>query len=112
MITAVQAAEISNTNAEAIERELDQKSEFWKIIKETLDTTMHSGARKVSIPIMYGRDLKDIYAVLRYNGYKLGFTRWNLDIYHPDGGKLYELNFDALMDKNETCFKYFLEVSW
>lgn len=112
MITAVQAAEISNTNAEAIERELDQKSEFWKIIKETLDTTMHSGARKVSIPIMYGRDLKDIYAVLRYNGYKLGFTRWNLDIYHPDGGTLAELNFDVLMDKNETCFKYFLVVSW
>ena len=34
MITATQAVEISNTNADQIEKDLDQKSVFWKKVKD------------------------------------------------------------------------------
>ena len=36
MITATQAVEISNTNADQIEKDLDQKSVFWKKVKDRL----------------------------------------------------------------------------
>lgn len=76
MITAIQAVEISNTNADQIEKDLDQKSEFWKKVKDELDKAMHNGKREVSIVIEPSNDLENIYTVLRYNGYKLKFFRW------------------------------------
>jgi hypothetical protein len=75
MITATQAVEISNTNADQIERVLDQKSEFWKKVKKELDEAMHHGKREVSIVLEPSNDLANIYTVLRYNGYKLKFFR-------------------------------------
>jgi hypothetical protein len=75
MITATQAVEISNTNADQIERDLDKKSEFWKKVKDELDEAMHHGKREVSIVLEPTNDLENIYTVLRYNGYKLKFFR-------------------------------------
>ena len=76
MITAIQAIEISNTNADQIEKDLDQKSEFWKKVLHQLDYAMHHGKREVSIVLEPSNDLANIYTVLRYNGYKLKFFRY------------------------------------
>lgn len=76
MITATQAVEISNTNADQIEKDLDQKSEFWKQVLHELDEAMHHGKREVSIALEPSKDLANIYTVLRYNGYKLKFFRY------------------------------------
>ena len=76
MITAIQAIEISNTNANQIEKDLDQKSEFWKKVLHELDEAMHNGKREVSIVLEPSNDLANIYTVLRYNGYKLKFFRY------------------------------------
>ena len=76
MITATQAVEISNTNADQIEKDLDQKSEYWKKVLHQLDDAMHHGKREVSIVLEPSNDLANIYTVLRYNGYKLKFFRY------------------------------------
>lgn len=75
MITATQAVEISNTNADQIEKDLDKKSELWKKVKNELDEAMHHGKREATIVLEPSNDLANIYTVLRYNGYKLKFFR-------------------------------------
>ena len=102
MITATQAVEISNTNADQIERVLDQKSEFWKKVKNELDEAMHHGKREVSIVIEPSNDLANIYTVLRYNGYKLKFFRYIQGDY-TDPGRLEPVQSDVLINP-ETCY--------
>ncbi len=102
MITATQAVEISNTNADQIERDLDQKSEFWKKVKDELDYAMHHGKREVSIVIEPSNDLENIYTVLRYNGYKLKFFRYIQGNY-MNQGSFESLQGDVLLDP-ETCY--------
>ena len=67
MITATQAVEISNTNADQIEKDLDKKSEFWKKVKNELDDAMHNGKREATIVLEPSNDLANIYTVLRYH---------------------------------------------
>lgn len=97
MITATQAVEISNTNADQIEKDLDQKSEFWKKVKDELDKAMHNGKREVSIVIEPSKDLENIYTVLRYNGYKLKFFRNILGDY-MNPGRLEPLQGDVILN--------------
>lgn len=127
MITATQAVEISNTNADQIEKDLDQKSEFWKKVKDELDKAMHNGKREVSIVIEPSKDLENIYTVLRYNGYKLKFFRNILGDY-MNQGRLEPLQGDVILnpdnyytnpndyDTNEGKLLYLsefsVEVSW
>ena len=124
MITATQAVEISNTNADQIEKDLDQKSEFWKKVKQELDDAMHHGKREVSIVLEPSNDLANIYTVLRYNGYKLVFKRFTPDLFGNTGGTLEILPGDVYLNPNDYgntesgTGKYFfdgrftLEVSW
>lgn len=113
MITAIQAVEISNTNAEQIERALDQKSEFWKKVLHLLDEAMHHGKREVSIVLEPSNDLMNIYTVLRYNGYKLKFFRYiQGDYMNP--GHLEPLQGDVLLNP-DPCYTnndFSVEVSW
>ena len=102
MITATQAVEISNTNADQIERVLDQKSEFWKKVKNELDDAMHHGKREVSIVIEPSNDLANIYTVLRYNGYKLKFFKTIFGNY-MNPGTIEPVQGDVLLDP-ETCY--------
>lgn len=127
MITATQAVEISNTNADQIEKDLDQKSEFWKKVKDELDKAMHNGKREVSIVIEPSKDLENIYTVLRYNGYKLKFFRNILGDY-MNPGRLEPLQGDVILnpdnyytnpndyDTNDGKLLYLsefsVEVSW
>lgn len=127
MITATQAVEISNTNADQIEKDLDQKSEFWKKVTHELDEAMHHGKREVSIELEPTNDLENIYTVLRYNGYKLKFFRYiRGDYMNP--GSFEPLQGDVLLnpdnyytnpndyDINEGKLLYLgdfsVEVSW
>lgn len=97
MITATQAVEISNTNADQIEKDLDQKSEFWKKVLHQLDDAMHHGKREVSIVLEPSHDLANIYTVLRYNGYKLKFFRYiQGDYLNP--GSLEPVQGDVLLN--------------
>ena len=102
MITATQAVEISNTNADQIERVLDQKSEFWKKVKNELDEAMHHGKREATIVLEPTNDLANIYTVLRYNGYKLKFFRYIMGDY-MNPGKLEPVQGDVLLNP-ETCY--------
>ena len=127
MITAIQAIEISNTNADQIEKDLDQKSEFWKKVKDELDKAMHNGKREVSIMIEPSKDLENIYTVLRYNGYKLKIFRWFPGDYMNQGNTspvqgdviLNPDNFYTNPDDYETNQgklyypgDFYIEVSW
>lgn len=122
MITATQAVEISNTNADQIEKDLDKKSEFWKKVKHELDEAMHHGKREATIVLEPSNDLANIYTVLRYNGYKLKFTQYTIgDYMNPSTlvtlpGDVY-LNHDYGNTESGTGESFFddrfrLEVSW
>ena len=102
MITATQAVEISNTNADQIERVLDQKSEFWKKVLRLLDEAMHHGKREVSIVIEPSNDLANIYTVLRYNGYKLKFFRYIQGNY-MNPGSIEPVQGDVIINP-DTCY--------
>lgn len=118
MITATQAVEISNTNADQIEKVLDQKSEFWKKVKNELDKAMHNGKRVASILLEPSDDLENIYTVLRYNGYKLTFSRlFHGDYMHP--GTIETIQADVILKPNDFVGNdlyypgdLFVEVSW
>ena len=100
MITATQAVEISNTNADQIERDLDQKSEYWKKVLHILDEAMHHGKREVTIVLEPSNDLANIYTVLRYNGYKLKFFRYVQGDYLYQGS-LEPVQGDVLLNPND-----------
>ena len=125
MITATQAVEISNTNADQIEKDLDQKSEFWKQVLHLLDEAMHHGKREVSIVLEPSNDLANIYTVLRYNGYKLKFFRYIQGNY-MNPGTIEPLPGDVILnpdnyytnsneyDENKLYYSkdFSVEVSW
>ena len=115
MISARQAVVISTTNAAQIESDLDKNSSFWQTINEALVLAMHKGQRKAIIPIVPCKELADIYTVLRYNGYKLEFTLWIVDVTAPlnnQGGTLTYLNYDVEPTGDEFNSSYSLEISW
>ena len=117
MIDALQAREISKTNFQALENDLENNN-FFKMVSNIIDETARNSKTSVNIPYSTANErFTDVLTVLKWKGFKIKhYQCMNTSSLYYEGPKMaelqYEPSYETIKQQFPSSLDGYFTVEW